>query len=102
MRRRCILRDERRRCVNKLPSLTLSERNLVFFSVKKGKICALDPGTTVTVMGTTFSSKKSAWLLISFGLTVICVSFVSFSAIAGIIGGGGLEDAVYRFGSIVK
>lgn len=32
------------------------------------------------------------------GLTVTCVSLVSFSAMAGIIGGGGLGDAAYRFG----
>lgn len=31
-------------------------------------------------------------------LTVTCVSLVSFSAMAGIIGGGGLGDAAYRFG----
>jgi D-methionine transport system permease protein len=32
------------------------------------------------------------------GLTVTCVSLISFSAMAGIIGGGGLGDAAYRFG----
>lgn len=32
------------------------------------------------------------------GLTVTCVSLVSFSAMAGIVGGGGLGDAAYRFG----
>ncbi|SEM78829.1 D-methionine transport system permease protein [Lihuaxuella thermophila] len=32
------------------------------------------------------------------GLTVTCVSLISFSAMAGIVGGGGLGDAAYRFG----
>lgn len=32
------------------------------------------------------------------GLTVTSVSLVSFSAMAGIVGGGGLGDAAYRFG----
>ncbi|MGA9174562.1 MAG: methionine ABC transporter permease [Thermoactinomyces sp.] len=32
------------------------------------------------------------------GLTVTCVSLVSFSAMAGIVGGGGLGDAAYRYG----
>ncbi|GAA5343938.1 D-methionine transport system permease protein [Planifilum fimeticola] len=32
------------------------------------------------------------------GLTVTCVALISFSAMAGIVGGGGLGDAAYRFG----
>lgn len=32
------------------------------------------------------------------GLTVTCVTLISFSAMAGIVGGGGLGDAAYRFG----
>lgn len=32
------------------------------------------------------------------GLTVTCVSLISFSAMAGIVGGGGLGDTAYRFG----
>ncbi|TCS95635.1 methionine ABC transporter permease [Hazenella coriacea] len=32
------------------------------------------------------------------GLTVTCVSLISFSAMAGIVGGGGLGDVAYRFG----
>lgn len=32
------------------------------------------------------------------GLTVTCVSLISFSAMAGIVGGGGLGDAAYRYG----
>lgn len=32
------------------------------------------------------------------GLTVTCVSLISFSAMAGIVGGGGLGDSAYRFG----
>ncbi|MDR6225558.1 methionine ABC transporter permease [Desmospora profundinema] len=32
------------------------------------------------------------------GLTVTCVTLISFSAMAGVVGGGGLGDAAYRFG----
>ncbi|MRG29548.1 methionine ABC transporter permease [Laceyella tengchongensis] len=32
------------------------------------------------------------------GLTVTCVSLISFSAMAGIVGGGGLGDAAFRYG----
>jgi D-methionine transport system permease protein len=32
------------------------------------------------------------------GLTVTCVSLISFSAMAGIVGAGGLGDTAYRFG----
>lgn len=32
------------------------------------------------------------------GLTVTCVSLISFSAMAGIVGGGGLGDVAYRYG----
>jgi D-methionine transport system permease protein len=32
------------------------------------------------------------------GLTVTCVALVGYSAFAGIVGGGGLGDAAYRFG----
>lgn len=32
------------------------------------------------------------------GLTVTCVSLISFSAMAGIVGGGGLGETAYRFG----
>jgi D-methionine transport system permease protein len=32
------------------------------------------------------------------GLTVTCVSLISFSAMAGVVGGGGLGDSAYRFG----
>lgn len=32
------------------------------------------------------------------GLVVTCVSLISFSAMAGIVGGGGLGDVAYRFG----
>ncbi|SFI65353.1 methionine ABC transporter permease [Thermoflavimicrobium dichotomicum] len=32
------------------------------------------------------------------GLTVTCVSLISFSAMAGVVGGGGLGDAAFRFG----
>lgn len=32
------------------------------------------------------------------GLTVTCVSLISYSAMAGIVGGGGLGDVAYRFG----
>ncbi|SMO66428.1 methionine ABC transporter permease [Melghirimyces algeriensis] len=32
------------------------------------------------------------------GLTVTCVTLISFSAMAGVVGGGGLGDAAFRFG----
>ncbi|RAL24567.1 methionine ABC transporter permease [Thermoflavimicrobium daqui] len=32
------------------------------------------------------------------GLTVTCVSLISYSAMAGIVGGGGLGDSAFRFG----
>src|SRR5690606_23577959 len=32
------------------------------------------------------------------GLTVTCVSLISFSAMTGLVGAGGLGDAAYRFG----
>ncbi|WP_241154456.1 methionine ABC transporter permease [Staphylospora marina] len=32
------------------------------------------------------------------GLTVTCVALIGYSAMAGIVGGGGLGDAAYRFG----
>jgi D-methionine transport system permease protein len=32
------------------------------------------------------------------GLTVTCVALVGYSAFAGIVGGGGLGDAAFRFG----
>lgn len=32
------------------------------------------------------------------GITVTCVSLISFSAMAGIVGGGGLGDVAYRYG----
>lgn len=32
------------------------------------------------------------------GLTVTCVSLISFSAMAGIVGGGGLGETAFRFG----
>lgn len=32
------------------------------------------------------------------GLTITCVSLISFSAMAGIVGGGGLGDVAYRYG----
>ncbi|EGK10683.1 methionine ABC transporter permease [Kroppenstedtia eburnea] len=32
------------------------------------------------------------------GLTVTCVTLISFSAMAGVVGGGGLGDAAFRYG----
>ncbi|GGE04933.1 metal ABC transporter permease [Marinithermofilum abyssi] len=66
--------------------------------VDKGVIeAARAMGTTRFGIVTKVLLPESTPALIS-GLTVTCVTLISFSAMAGVVGGGGLGDAAFRFG----
>ncbi|OYD08206.1 metal ABC transporter permease [Paludifilum halophilum] len=66
--------------------------------VDKGVVeAAQSMGTTRFQVVTKVLLPESTPALVS-GLTVTCVTLVSFSAMAGVVGGGGLGDAAYRYG----
>ncbi|MDA8353271.1 MAG: ABC transporter permease [Firmicutes bacterium] len=66
--------------------------------VDKGVVeAALAMGTTRFRVVTKVLLPEATPALVS-GLTVTCVTLISFSAMAGVVGGGGLGDAAYRFG----
>lgn len=73
----------------------LVEQNLK--DIPKGIIEAVDSmgATPLTVVGVLLNESRSGLIL---SMTTLCISLLSYSAAAGMIGGGGLGDLAVRYG----
>ncbi len=88
-------------------SVPLSIAAIAFYArLVHGSLCEVDPGVieAATAAGAT-PGQIVRWVLLPEalpgllrGLTVTAISLIGFSAMAGIVGGGGVGDLAIRFG----
>ncbi len=88
-------------------AVSLSVAAVAFYArLVQGSLCEVDPGVieAATVFGATpFQIVKEVLLVESLpglirGLTITAISLIGYSAMAGIVGGGGVGDLAIRFG----
>lgn len=88
-------------------SVPLSIAAIAFYArLVHGSLCEVDPGVieAATAVGATPARIVRSVLLpealpgLLRGLTVTAISLIGFSAMAGIVGGGGVGDLAIRFG----
>lgn len=88
-------------------AVSLSVAAVAFYArLVQSSLCEVDPGVieAATVFGATpFQIVKDVLLIESLpglirGLTITAISLIGYSAMAGIVGGGGVGDLAIRFG----
>ncbi len=88
-------------------SVSLSVAAVAFYArLVQGSLCEVDPGViqAATAFGASPAQIISNVLLVESlpglirGLTITAISLIGYSAMAGIVGGGGVGDLAIRFG----
>lgn len=88
-------------------SVPLAVAAIVFYArLVEGSLCEVDPGVieaAVSFGATPFQVIKNVLIPESLsgllrGLTITTISLIGYSAMAGIVGGGGIGDLAIRFG----